>query len=631
MKALLDTAWFEYASARLPRLMLLAGLALLICGAKFWLINTFGNATPYWDEWISEVKMIKAYLDGTSSAALYFQSHNEHRILYTQIFFMLLFRMNGKWDPILQMVAQAPLHAIVVVTFVRLVGKFMSGVGNAALAGFAGCLGILPFGLENTLWGDQSCFYFSILFALVVIWLCWRYEALTFFWWLGALLGIAGLFALASGTFTILSVIAFLAARLIHEGGKAWKRRIAGIALFTAIAIFGVLITPHITVPNKLVATNFKDFFGALTGILSWPSGFHWACIVVQAPLILLAISSLVRRVSFTDGRWFVITVGSCFWIQAIATAYRRCQGWDASRYCDSWSMLLMVNFSCLYFLGRDFSRRSPFLILPIAAAWLFVCVYGAIDSVVNVLPHQLTDRYYSMLEMENNVREYLNIGNPVWLQRKIPYGFPAVLQEILDQKSIRGVLPSNLVSFTPPLAPDSQTSSGGGFVKGGRSSRTPILDKEVIGSFGKTAAQSKSGISLFFKVPRGTREVSLQVAGYPHTEGIALHVQERRRRIRSIAPALDPGDNWQTISVRLEPDTTSFKISATDKSTGGWIAFSMPTVSTGGFPGRWARSLTSGSFILIDSGIVLLLLGILAEVANRESASNPFNQSLEC
>jgi hypothetical protein len=76
-----------------------------------------------------------------------------------------------------------------------------------------------------------------------------------------------------------------------------------------------------------------------------------------------------------------------------------------------------------------------------------------------------------------------------------------------------------------------------------------------------------------------------------------------------------------------LDPDA-SFRISATGKSTGGWIAFSKPAVSTRGFPGRWAESLVSGFFIFTDSGLVLHLLGILAEVTNRESASNPFNQN---
>ena len=198
--------------ARLPQWCMLLGLFLLICGAKLWLINRYGNATPYWDEWAHEVKVIKAYLEGTLSPMLFFELHNEHRIAFTQALILLLFRANKQWDPILQMVAQVPLFAMAVVIFVSRVGTFMSGLGKAVLAGFAGFLGILPFAWEYTLWGDQSCFYFSLLFGIAVIWLCWRHEALSLRWSLGALLAFASLFALASGVFYVIAVTAFLTA-----------------------------------------------------------------------------------------------------------------------------------------------------------------------------------------------------------------------------------------------------------------------------------------------------------------------------------------------------------------------------------------------------------------------------------
>lgn len=135
---------------------MLLGLFLLICGAKVWLIHDFGNPTPFWDEWDHEVKIIKASLDGTLSLMLFFEPHNEHRIAFTQALVLSLFRANKQWDPILQMVAQAPLFALAIVLFVSRAGTFMSGVGKAALAGFAGFLGILPFAWENTLWGDHG-------------------------------------------------------------------------------------------------------------------------------------------------------------------------------------------------------------------------------------------------------------------------------------------------------------------------------------------------------------------------------------------------------------------------------------------------------------------------------------------
>jgi hypothetical protein len=70
--------------ARLPRWCMLIGLFVLICGARLWLINSFGNATPFWEEWDTEVKVIKAYAEGTLTPMLFFERQNEHRIALTR-------------------------------------------------------------------------------------------------------------------------------------------------------------------------------------------------------------------------------------------------------------------------------------------------------------------------------------------------------------------------------------------------------------------------------------------------------------------------------------------------------------------------------------------------------------------
>ena len=226
------------------------------------------------------------------------------------------------------MVAQAPIHALAVVLFVSRVGQFMSALGKAALAGFAGVIIAVPYGFENALWGFQSQFYFMMLFGIATIWLCWRYDPFTPRWWLGVCAAFASLFTTAGGVFAILAVLAFLALRLVLERRAQFKREAAGIAILTAIALFGILTTPHPPSNEEFVATSFKAFFFALTGVLSWPCEAHWACIIVQAPLVILALTSLFRRVPFSDGRWFPVIIGAFLWIQAILTAYRRCNAW---------------------------------------------------------------------------------------------------------------------------------------------------------------------------------------------------------------------------------------------------------------------------------------------------------------
>ena len=328
----------------------------------------------------------------------------------------------------------------------------------------------------------------------------------------------------------------------------------------------------------------------------------------------------LFRRIPFTDGRWFAIVAGTAFWIQAIATAYKRCYYWDASKYSDLWSMLLIILCSSLYFLGRSIDECWRFLTYPITAVWLTVCIYGMLDRAVNILPLQIYDKRAAMMEMENNAREYLATGNPVYLQRKLPFQNLEVLCPLLNSKSIRDILPSNLLNPNRPLVPLKQSSDGAGFVQGGSSGRTPALDKVTIGSYGKAGAHSKNGITLLYNVPQGTRQVDLQVAGYPNATGMGLSIEERHKASHNIAPPFDPGDNWQTISVSLDPKSTFFEITAKDQSERAWLAFSMPVVSNDRFPSRLAKSLASSSFYFLDFGLVLLLLGGAGEIANGYS-----------
>jgi hypothetical protein len=262
--------------------------------------------------------------------------------------------------------------------------------------------------------------------------------------------------------------------------------------------------------------------------------------------------------------------------------------------------------------LPRVLGERGRWLIYPIAAAWLSACLYGAMDYGVNQLPRQIMDTHSAALEMENNVRQYLATGKEDWLKGQIPYPRQDLLERTLSSNTVRSVLPSNLLDRNPPLTPAGEKPGGGGFVKDNYSNGLPALNKSFFASYAKDGIETKSAISLEFKAPPGTREVEMQVAGQPNAKGIGLKIETRHGVSYRVAPFVDPGDKWETISVRLDPRSDYFKISAKNQSDNAWLAFSLPTVSTGGFPGRWARSLASGSFYFIDIGLVLMALGVI-------------------
>lgn len=242
--------------------------------------------------------------------------------------------------------------------------------------------------------------------------------------------------------------------------------------------------------------------------------------------------------------------------------------------------MLLVVACSCLCFLRGRFSGRRQLLILPMAGIWLFTCLFGMLDRAVNLLPRQLADKRSGMIEMENNVREYLATGNAMYLDGNIPFPNSKALQQILISDSIRRVLPSNLIDQTPPLSPSDHKYDGSGFVQNGCPVGVAPPNRPVFGSYTKDGVEARSGIRLYFTVPRGTRQADILVAGYPNAKGMSLNVGEPHGIKFSIAPPFDPGDRWQMMSITLNPKFTTFTINGTSQSGTAWFAFSMPTLS---------------------------------------------------
>jgi len=612
LKEEITVAAREDSSSRLSWLCLLLGLFSVICGAKLWLVHYFGNATPFWDEWDIEAPLIIGYFHGTLSPAQFFAPHNEHRIAFTRALVMLLFRANQlQWDPVLQMVAQVPLHALSITVFVSRAGKCMSGRGRVALAAFAACLSMVPFGWDNTLQGESAEFHLSITFGVLVIWLCWNHRALSLRWWLGALLAFANLFTMASGVFAIIAVTAFLTVRLFVEWETERNRRMAAIMILAAIAAFGLAITPKGLHP-ELMAHNIREFLWALTGLLSWPCGFHWGFCIIQAPLIALALLCVYRRVPFTDGRWFPLIIGSVFWLESGATAYKRFDGWDASRYCDFWAMLLIAGCVSLYYLWDAFGPRRQRLIYPAAAVWLLACATGLLDMSVNQLPSALIRKRETMMEMENNLREYLRTGDKDYLKGQIPYPKADVLEDRLSSDVLRSALPSVLINPNPPLAIVAQNNMGDGFTVNACPPGIAALGETYYGSYGRSGARSQGSTALTFAIPSGTREVELRVAGYPSTPGMPLLVKEPRIADYSIAPPIDPGLLWETVTFHLKTKASTLKIRAKDNSDWAWLAFSAPKVSNRHALGRWADSVAAGFMGIFALGLVLMVTGAL-------------------
>src|SRR4051812_36417135 len=72
----------------------LAGWCLVLFAAKLWVIGTYGNNTPFWDQWDAQATFLFGpYLSGHLPVDVLVSAHNEHRILWTRLLALLLLEL----------------------------------------------------------------------------------------------------------------------------------------------------------------------------------------------------------------------------------------------------------------------------------------------------------------------------------------------------------------------------------------------------------------------------------------------------------------------------------------------------------------------------------------------------------
>ena len=113
------TRAFKIVHLLSPRWIYPLSSALVVIGAKLWMIARYGNPTPFWDQWDAEAgNLYSRFLGGTLHLSDLTAAHNEHRLFVTRLWSLLLLEVNGYWDPILQMVVNALLLGAFVALFI---------------------------------------------------------------------------------------------------------------------------------------------------------------------------------------------------------------------------------------------------------------------------------------------------------------------------------------------------------------------------------------------------------------------------------------------------------------------------------------------------------------------------------
>lgn len=453
---------------RLAGILALAAMVLIVLGVKFLFIGSFGSSIPYWDQWDAEADLLyRSYLNSGLSLSLLASSHNEHRIAATRLFSLVLFELNGGWDPVLQMVANALLHVGAIVLLTLLIRRIVRPTQFVLLVAFSTLLFALPIGWENLLAGFQSQFYFLLIFSLLALSGFAGAAALSLAWWGSLACAIAGYFSMASGALTVAAALAIVIVQIIL-GQRKGKAEYAGAGVLLCVMVVMLVFVRNIPAHDVYKAHSVTQFVSALLSCLSFPRSNPAVGLWLNLPAVVYALALLKVRPERSSPHWAVL--GLVVWLlgQSVSLSYGRAVGVNSSRYLDLIIVGLPLNFGILLF-AQDWLQAPRERVIAVAAtvAWLGLAIPGLIWTTITSSYPAVVERSMQGHEQQNNVLAYMNTGDRAVLQGKpmlaIPYPDPQRLASLLSDAEIRRFLPDAI----RPANSDHQSMVDDTFLKG--------------------------------------------------------------------------------------------------------------------------------------------------------------------
>jgi hypothetical protein len=585
----------------------LLAVALIIFGARLWLIHHFGSSVPFWDQWDAEAAFLfLPWLNDSLAFSDLFAAHNEHRIFFTRIHALLLLILNeGQWNPLLEMVVNALLATLTAIILIVILNHLLKPAQNSILISIA-LLWTLPYGWENTLAGFQSAFYFMMLFNLIAMWGLLLHENLSLKWWIGVIFAFLGIFTVASGFFILLTLIVI---KLYLIAIDTSNRRTHFPTLFVCImiTIISMMLLTEVVRNVPLKANNVTELMLAFDKNLAWPWITHpFASLVLYLPFLAFVFRILWLRRKPSPAELFILVLGGWVILQAAGMAYARGIGGrlPASRYMDILALGFIVNLLAFYFIVQPWyglSHRIKSYLNTGACLWTLLVILGMGKLTIMDSWPQIQQRGLLYAEQLKNSREFIRTGDLNVLQNKpqlhVPYPVPERLAGLLANPQLRAILPHTLT--VPTLLQSHQNDST--FVSNGFYPTTGKYQNETtLGSYNRRGNPNMGRFeSLPIKLNHSVMEIP--VAGYLGEKGLTLQlVVEGEPKPIIITPPKLAREGWVSCYVRT-PDKP-FKLIAIDNRSDKWFAFAMP------------RSIGTLSFItlwILERGWILLLTGL--------------------
>ncbi len=595
-----------------PKLRLtacLTALFLVIAGAKLWVIQVYATAIPYWDQWSEARLLFKPWLEGHLTWGALFAPHNEHRIFFTRVLDLFVVRLNGQWDPLLQMTINAFIHAgfacgLAYCLWV-LTGKKREGLICFLLAPFFA----FPFAMDNTIHGFQSQMYFVSIFALAaIIWLGFGSPG-SVRWFFGLAAAMMSIVTMGSGLLASLAVIGLMIVRMLKEKRIA-RKQIITLGCCLAVFVFGLLLHVNVEGDKPFKAKSFPAFLDALTGNLAWPFGDQPAMsFFVCLPLIITVVEYFRSDFKSPRAAEFLIAFGFWGFLQSAALAYGRVNLGNSSRYLDMHCAIPIASLVSwlVIWQGAEFRRFSRWLTVLLAIVWtgsVFAGMWqisrGAIADRGTVDGYWPWTRQLGLVQ-EENVRAFVATGDPKYLQNKPVWHIPAwdsgwLIESLRDPKLSR-IMPAACRS---PLKLEKGETSDASFVLDGYPPGKP--KREFTRVWGNYSTNETATPGHFVSQPLSATlpELNIQLCCDPGTNGISLQlVEQQTGRIIKLSPKII--GRWHTITIAAPRNP--FRLEITDQSRDSWVAV--------GEIQEMGR-LSYYALLLLNHAVAILLTGLL-------------------
>ncbi|NIJ54146.1 hypothetical protein [Dyadobacter arcticus] len=423
---------------------------LIVIACRFYYVEKYAVALPYWDQWDGEGDLLlRAWIENRLKLLDLWQPHNEHRIFPTRILSLLIFLVTGEWNNLTEarvnILLASAIPALLMWLFFRDTSstKIRLFIIPVILAQFA-----LPFSFENLLIGFQSQFYFLILFTLFALILAaYKHEnvyAITAILFLCVL----SVFTMGSGLLTPIAVCCVYIIHLYEKPDYRSRNILISITLIV-IAIGGYLLIPQIPANQIYRVRNIFEIINATGYILSWPfMSTQWAALILWLPAtLMIPVLGIPKKMTRID----LVMTGCFVWsfLQALAIGFGRGQELTevASRYTELFTLGLISN---AWFACRAIEHLKQYHLRWVALIF-FVMLFFGHAARIGADMHDIRRNHRLSVIQTRNVCMYLKTSDKKFLQTKkweIPFPDPVRLQSLLDNPTIREILPKPMSNY---------------------------------------------------------------------------------------------------------------------------------------------------------------------------------------